>query len=81
MVISIAIGSASQNDMSAFDQDRHRVRADRHEAGLAEVEDGEAHVHLEAEREDQVGAGEDAHAGPEAEVSRTPPGRSRTGPR
>ena len=51
------------------DQDRHRVGADRHEAGLAEVDDpGEADVELQAQREDRVDAGEDPDADPEADV-------------
>ena len=50
-------------------QDRHRVGADRHEPGLAEVLDpGEADVELQPEREDRVDAGEDADAGPEVDV-------------
>ena len=44
----------ARTTMPAVDgQDRHRVGADRHEPGLAEVDDpGEADVELQAERED-----------------------------
>ena len=70
IVTSIAIGSASQNEQPAFDdEDRHRVGADRHEPGLAEVDDaGEADVELQPERDQGVDAGEHADAGPEADV-------------
>src|SRR5581483_3332934 len=48
------------------DEDRHRVRADRHERDLAEVQQpGEAELHLQAERENRVDAGDDADEGPE----------------
>ena len=47
-------------------EDRHRVRADRHEPDLPEVEQaGEAELDLQTEREQRVDAGHDADEGPE----------------
>ena len=51
------------------DQQAHRVGADQHEAGLAEIEHaGETDVELKAEREDAVDSGDDRDPDPEIEV-------------
>ena len=50
-------------------EDRHRVRADRHESDLPEVEQaGEAELDLEAEREERVDPRDDADEGPEVDA-------------
>jgi hypothetical protein len=52
------------------DEDRHRVGADRHETGLAEVDDpGEPDVELQAEGEDAVDPGDDPDAQPEVDMT------------
>ena len=68
--MNIAAGSASQKDQCALTtRIAHRVRADGHETGLAEVDDaGVADVELEPQREQHVGARQDPDARPEAEV-------------